>query len=125
MGPVPHAGKVFFPLDEELALLPGGLAPRQQEHLAHLACFMPFDKAAEMIEELLAVQTNEETVRQLTERIGACMEAVQTAEAEADGSHESHDQPPLQRCVFSADGAMISLVHTLLAQRHARLLLVS
>ena len=40
------------------------------------------------------------------------MEAVQTAEAGADGSHESHDQPPLQRCVFSADGAMISLVHT-------------
>jgi hypothetical protein len=73
---------------------------------------MPFDKAAQMIEEILAVQTNEETVRQLTERIGACMEAVQTAEAEADGSHESHDQPPLQRCVFSADGAMISLVHT-------------
>jgi len=73
---------------------------------------MPFGKAAQMIEEILAVQTNEETVRQLTERIGACMEAVQTAEAGADGSHESHDQPPLQRCVFSADGAMISLVHT-------------
>jgi DDE superfamily endonuclease len=60
--------KSFSP-DEELALLPGSLAPRQQEHLAHLACFMPFDKAAQMIEELLAVQTNEETVRQLTERI--------------------------------------------------------
>jgi hypothetical protein len=26
------------------------------------------------------VQTNEETVRQLTERMGACMEAVQTAD---------------------------------------------
>jgi hypothetical protein len=71
---------------------------------------MPFNKAAEMIEEILAVQTNEETVRQLTERMGACMEAVQTAEAEAEGPHESNDQPPLQRCVFSADGAMISLV---------------
>ncbi len=104
--------KVFFPLDEELVLLPGSLAPRQQEHLAHLACFMPFDKAAQMIEEILSVHTNEETVRQLTERMGACMEAVQTAEAEPDGSHESNDQPPLQRCVFSADGAMISLVHT-------------
>src|SRR5260370_5221055 len=125
MGPVPHAGKVFFPLDEELASLQGGLAPRQQEHLAHLACFMPFDKAAEMIEELLAVRTNEETVRQLTERIGACLEAVQTAEAEADGSHESHDQPPRQRCVFSADAAILSLVHTLLGQTHRRVLLVS
>ena len=37
---------------------------------------------------------------------------MQTAEAGADGSYESHDQLPLQRCVFSADGAMISLVHT-------------
>ena len=117
--------QVFFPLDEELALLPGSLAPRQQEHLVHLACFMPFDKAAQMIEEILSVHTNEETVRQLTERIGACMEAVQTAEAGADSPHESNDQPPLQRCVFSADGAMISLVHTLLAQRRARSPLVS
>jgi hypothetical protein len=56
-------GKVFFPLDEELELLPGNLAPRQQEHLVHLACFMPFDKVAEMMEELLSVQTKEETVR--------------------------------------------------------------
>ena len=26
----------------------------------HLACFMPFDKVAEMMEELLSVQTNAE-----------------------------------------------------------------
>jgi hypothetical protein len=31
---------------------------------------MPFDKAAQMIEEILGVQTDEETVRQLTERMG-------------------------------------------------------
>ncbi len=103
-------GKVFFPLDEELALLPGGLAPRQQEHLAHLASWMPFDKAAQMIEELLGVQTNEETVRQLTERMGACMEAAQVAESDAPSSQESNDQPAPHRCVFSADGAMVSLV---------------
>jgi hypothetical protein len=39
------------------------------------------------------------------------MVAAQTAEAEADCPHESEGQQPLQRCVFSADGAMISLVH--------------
>ncbi len=61
--------KVFFPLDEELGLLPGNLAPRQQEHLVHLACFMPFDKAAQMMEEIVSVQTNEETVRRLTEQV--------------------------------------------------------
>ena len=102
--------KVFFPLDEELGLLPGNLAPRQQEHLVHLASWMPFDKAAQMIEVLLSVQINEETTRRLTERMGACMEVAQTAEPDAPRPHESTDQQPLQRCVFSADGAMVSLV---------------
>jgi hypothetical protein len=70
-GRVPRVEKAFFPLDEELGLLPGNLAPRQQEHLVHLACFMPFDKVAQMMEEIVSVQTNEETVRRLTEQVGA------------------------------------------------------
>jgi hypothetical protein len=111
MGRAPSAGKVFFPLDEELELLPGNLAPRQQEHLVHLACFMPFDKVAEMMEELLSVQTTEETVRRLTEQAGGWMEDWQTAEVEAEDSSESERERPLERCVLSPDGAMISLVH--------------
>src|SRR6266496_4405091 len=66
--------------------LPGNLAPRQQEHLAHLACFMPFDKVAQMMEELLSVQTYEETVRRLSERAGSWMEAAQRGDAQGDGS---------------------------------------
>jgi hypothetical protein len=107
----PNVGKVFFPLDEELGLLPGNLAPRQQEHLAHLACFMPFDKAAEMVGAILSVQTNEETARQLTEHMGACMETAQTVEVDAPDSQEAKDGPVPQRCVISSDGAMVSLVH--------------
>jgi hypothetical protein len=49
MAPVPAVGRVFFPLDEELALLPGNLAPRQQEQLVHLASWMPFAKAAQKL----------------------------------------------------------------------------
>ncbi len=71
-----------------------------REHLVHLACFMPFDKVAEMMEEIVSVQTNEETVRRLTERIGSWMEAAQTAEVDAGGELEPEDEPPLQRCVF-------------------------
>ena len=104
-------GKAFFPLDEELGLLPGSLAPRQPEHLAHLACFMPFEKAAQMIEELLCVQTDEETARRLTERMAACMAVAQTAQDDAPCSQESKDQSPPQRRVLSADGAMVSLVN--------------
>jgi len=104
-------GKVFSPLDEELGLLPGNLAPRQQEHLVHLACFMPFDKVAQMMEEIVSVQTNEETVRRLTEQVGSWMEAAQAVEVEANVEPESEEEEPLQRCVISADGAMISLIH--------------
>jgi len=110
MGHAPNVGKVFFPLDEELGLLPGNLAPRQHEHLVHLSCFMPFDKVVEMMQELVSVQTNQETVRRLTEQAGSWMEAAQIAEVEAGGEPEPEDGQSLQRCVFSADGAMISLV---------------
>jgi hypothetical protein len=77
----------------------------------HLACFMPFDKVAEMMEELLSVQTTEETVRRHTEQVGSWMEAWQTAEIEAEDEPSEDLERPLERCVFSPDGAMISLVH--------------
>ena len=103
--------QVFFPLDEELGLLPGHFAPRQHEHLVHLACFMPFNKVVEMMQEMVSVQTHEETVRRLTEQAGSWMEAAQRAEVEADREPASKDEERLERCAFSADGAMISLVH--------------
>lgn len=102
---------VFFPLDEELALLPGQLAPRQQEHLTHLACFMPFEQAAQMLETLLGVHTTGETARSLTERMGACMEAAYLAEAETPSVPATTDRPAPEQCVVSADGAMISLLN--------------
>jgi len=107
MGRAPSVGRVFFPLDEELELLPSKLAPRQYEHVVHLACFMPFDKAAQMMQEIVSVQTNEETVRRLTEQAGGWMEAAQTAEIEQ--TSEPEELP--ERCVISPDGAMISLVN--------------
>jgi hypothetical protein len=78
----------------------------------HLACFMPFDKVAQMMEEIVSVQTTEETVRRLTEQVGSWMEAAQTAEIEAHGEPELEEEEALQRCVISPDGAMISLIHT-------------
>lgn len=104
-------GRSFSRLYEELGLLPGNLAPRQHEHLVHLACFMPFDKVAEMMEEMVSVQADEETVHRLTEQAGSWMETAQIAEVGAGGEPEPENAQPLERCVFSADGAMISLVH--------------
>src|SRR5690242_4396404 len=71
---------------------------------------MPFDKVAQMMQEMVSVQAHEETVRRLTEQAGSWMEAAQIAEGEADAAPEPEDAQLLERCVFSADGAMISLV---------------
>ena len=50
------------------------------------------------------MQTDEETVRRLTERMGTCMEVAQMAEDDIPLPKESKEKLPLQRCVFSADG---------------------
>lgn len=72
---------------------------------------MPFKQAARMLGALLGVQISTETARRLTERMGACAEAAQAAEADAPTARGSTDQPVPERCVVSVDGAMISLVH--------------
>lgn len=110
MASAPGVGLVFFPLDEELALLPGHLAPGQQEHLTHLACFMPFEKAAQMLETLLGVRTTKQTARHLTERMGASLEATYLAEGETPFPTTTNSPVP-EQCAVSADGAMISLVN--------------
>lgn len=103
-------GRVFSPLDEELALLPGNLAPRQHEHLVHLASWMPFDRAAQMLERLVQVYSSQETVRRLTEQAGALLEAEETHQAQAPWPQEQTHQQETTRLALSADGAMVPLV---------------
>lgn len=111
MGVARSVDSVFSPLDEELALVPGSLAPRQHNHLVHLASFMPFATAAQMVEELLDVHVSKETARRQTERMGRTLEAAQTEEAQAAFQEEEKPAPFPSKLVMSADGAMIGLVH--------------
>lgn len=67
MEPVRPVGSGFSPLDEELALTAGNLVPSLQDHLTHLASWMPFRRAAQMLERLLGVQVSEATIRRQTE----------------------------------------------------------
>ncbi len=109
MEPAPTVGQVFFPLDEELALSSGSLTPKQQDHLAHLATWMPFERASKMLETLLGVQVSEPTVRRGTLHAGAQYEAHQTAQSRQPGPTE----PAVIRCeqqVISTDGAYVPLV---------------
>jgi hypothetical protein len=106
----PGVGRGFFPLDEELALPPGtSLTPRQQDHLAHLSSWMPFERAAQMLECVLGVQVSEATVRRQTEQAGALAHAAQTQEAQAKQEEIQAGTAPA-RLVVSADGAMVPLV---------------
>src|SRR5947208_9777148 len=109
MAPAPRVERGFFPLDEELALPPGtSLTPRQQEHLVHLASWMPFERAAKMLECLLGVQVSEATTRRQAEQAGELAEAVQTAQAQA----KTEVAPPstgATRLAVSADGAYVPL----------------
>lgn len=109
MGPAPPVGQVFFPLDEELALQPGRLTPRQQEHLAHLATWMPCERAREMLEELLGVQVSEPTVRRGTQCAGALYEARQTAQSQQP-AQASREATLCEKQVMSTDGASVPLI---------------
>ena len=109
MGPAPRVGRGFFPLDEELALAPGlSLTPRQQDHLVHLSSWMPFERAAQMMECLLGVQVSEATTRRLTEQAGALAQAVQTAQAQVKPEAMT-TSAKASRLAVSADGAYVPL----------------
>lgn len=102
-------GLGFSPLDEALALLPGSLTPCQQDHLVHLASWMPFAQAAKMLERLLGVQVSEPTVRRHAEAAGVQLEAVQMAQAFTSESSEPREQGATRQ-VMSADGTYVPLL---------------
>src|SRR5258708_1345013 len=70
MEPARPAGWAFFPLDEELGLLSGGLTPRGEELLARLARWMPYAAARELLEELVGGQVSKATARRATVATG-------------------------------------------------------
>ncbi len=102
--------KAFFPLDEELELLPGQLTPHLHEQLVRVSTWMPFPRAAREFEWFTHVPVQESLARRLTEAAGAAYVAHQTLEV----THLEKTQPvppegpALQ--LLSPDGAMVPLV---------------
>lgn len=99
----------FFPLDDELALLPGRVTPRVVEDLVHLATWMPFAQAAKHLARSTRVVLSEPTVRRHTHAAGAAYVTLQTVEAE----HilQQGGDPPVrpEQIVVSVDGALVPL----------------
>jgi len=104
-------GRGFFPLDEELELLPGRLAPRTQEEMVRLSSWMPFERAAEMMEDMLGIQVSAATSRRSSEAAGAAYEELQTEEVKRLEKELPRAPQGAKKMQMSADGAMVPLLH--------------
>jgi len=66
----PRAEPVFFPLDEELELLPGELSATLAQGVARLGTKLPFEQAVAEVAFFWGVELEETTVRRHTEAAG-------------------------------------------------------
>jgi hypothetical protein len=100
----------FFPLDEELGLVPGALTPRLHERLVRLGTWLPFRPAARMLAVFTGVTVSEATARRQTEAAGAAYVALQ--EAEATRLERDAPDPPAGPALqqMTVDGAMVPLL---------------
>jgi hypothetical protein len=102
------AGRVFFPLDERIGLLPHStFSPRVHECVVRLGIELPFERVPELARLLLGVIVSVDTVRRLTEAAGAAQ--VEREEAMCQRlrreAPDGPDGPAVQQ--LSADGAMV------------------
>ena len=111
MGNARSVGPRFFPLDEELELLPGSLTPLGYEQLVRLSGWMPFGKASEVFEEFTGIVVSSALSRRYTERAGAVYVELQSAEV----VWLEREKPPApsgaDKLQVSVDGAMVPLLH--------------
>jgi hypothetical protein len=110
MAPARPAEWGFFPLDEELGLLSGGLTPRGEETLARLASWMPFEQARELLTELVGIQVSKATARRATLQTGEAALAVCAGEVERLKQEVPQAPGGADKQLLSADGAMVHLV---------------
>ena len=109
-------GKGFFPLDEALKLLPGCLTPHGYECLVRLSGWMPFEKAAELLEDLLGIRVSKGVSQRYTEAAGAAYEQMQTEEVDRLEKEVPEPEAGAEKLQVSADGAMVPLVHGVWAE---------
>ncbi len=109
-GTCPACGEGFFPLDEQLGLLAGGLTPRAEETLVRLATWMPYAQAQELLADLVGIGVSKATARRATLTTGQAALALDEAE-EARLKQEAPQAPEgADKQQLSADGAMVHLV---------------
>jgi hypothetical protein len=102
--------RAFFPLDDELALLPGMLTPSLQEDLVHLGTWMPFERAVKECKHFRRTDVSRPTVERITEAAGAA--SVQIQEQAVERLERETPPPPTgpAKQFLSVDGAFVPLV---------------
>ncbi len=85
-----------------------------------LAAWMPFARAVQLLEAMTKVSVGKETARRQTEQAGKLVEEEQDAQAlrlmDVRQEVKQEQDKPAARQVFSADGAMVPLVHGVWAE---------
>src|SRR5512147_611479 len=108
---VSPVGREFFPLDEELALLPGKLTPREHECLVRLAGWMPFRTAVELLGDLVGIEVSQIVAEQYAENAGAMYVQLQEEEVIQLEREMPEVGDGADKLLISADGAMVPLLH--------------
>src|SRR5258708_16009494 len=90
----PHVEPVFFPLDEELELLPGELSLTLAEGVARLGTRMPFEHAATGLAYFWGVELEETTMRRYTQAAGTAYVAPSKPPKSSDWSANDQRRQP-------------------------------
>lgn len=106
----------FFPLDEELELLPGKLTPKGYEQLVRVSSWMPFRRAVEMFGEFTGIKVSKIVSQRKTEKAGAVYEEIQKAEVKWLQKKMPRATVQSEKLQISADGAMVPLLHGVWAE---------
>lgn len=101
----------FFPLDEELKLIPSNLTPYGHEILVRLSAWMPFEKAAELFGALMQIEISKSQVRRYTEGAGAAYVEIQNEEVERIEKESPAAGRGGEKMEISVDGATVPMVH--------------
>ena len=104
-------GQRFFPLDEELGLLPGHYTPRLQEAMTRWGSKMTFQEAVDEIKVSYRTEISEPTTRRTTYQNGRASEALAQQRVEELEATAPDPTVEPEHMVISTDGAFIALTN--------------
>jgi hypothetical protein len=106
---VQNVAVAFFPLDEELGLLPGNYTPSLQEAMTRLGAKLPYKQAQAELNYFCHTLVSEPTIRRHTMHNGLVGEAIIKAETKQIEQGKISSETQVSNMLISADGAYIAL----------------